>query len=68
MTSMRESLAAELLKLPLHRGLVARQKKLPDFGILFQRHHRSGDGVSRGIIAAHGVEGDSHGGTILRPP
>ena len=60
--------AAVLLKLLLYRGLVARQKELPDFGIFLQRHHRSGDGISRGIIAAHGVEGDPHGETTQRPP
>jgi hypothetical protein len=54
--------AAVLLKLFLYGRLVARQKELPDFGILLQRHHRSGDGISRGIIAAHSVEGDPHGG------
>jgi hypothetical protein len=58
----------KIRKLFLYRGLVARQKQFPDFGILLQRHRRSGDGISRGIIAAHGIEGDSHGGTILRPP
>ena len=59
--------AVVLLQLPLHCSLITRQKELPDFRILLQRHDRSGDSIARGIIAAHGVEGDPHEGTIPRP-
>ena len=51
-----------LLQLPLNRSLIAREKELPDFRVLFQRHHRSGDSIAGSIIAPHGVKGDLHEG------